>query len=146
MKQLLNLQRPCTTMHVRRGDAGFPRQPYRRYAAVQEYLDAASVAEGSNVFLLTDDNSTIEEIHKHHPDYNWIYLDRPRNKGVEGGWEGHIPSGKPEFEVLTIFTEIGLASQCEKLVQGNSGRSGGAWYTSLFLLLTLSSKLPNQAS
>ena len=121
MKQILNLPLPCVTMHVRRGDAGFPRAPYRRYAAVQEYLDAADVEEGANIFLLTDDNSTIEEINEHHPNYKWFYLDRPRNRGVDGGWEGHIPSGKPEFEVLTILTEFSLASQCEKLVQGDSG-------------------------
>jgi hypothetical protein len=93
----------------------------RRYAAVQEYLDAAHVEEGDNIFLLTDDNSTLEEIHKYHPNYNWTYMNRPRNNGIDGGWEGHIPSGVPEFEVLTILTEIGLASQCSKLVHGNSG-------------------------
>lgn len=55
MRNSVKLTSPCTTMHVRRGDSGLPRRPYRRYAAVQEYLDAAEVEEGDTIMLLTDD-------------------------------------------------------------------------------------------
>ena len=44
---------PCTTMHVRRGDAGLPRFPFRRYAAVSEYLEVGHVQPGDNIVLLT---------------------------------------------------------------------------------------------
>lgn len=44
---------PCTAMHVRRGDAGLPRYPFRRYAAVSEYLQAGQVQPGENIVLLT---------------------------------------------------------------------------------------------
>lgn len=121
MRQSIDLPLPCTTMHVRRGDAGFPRPPYRRYAAVQEYLDAASVAEGDNIMLLTDDQSTIDEIKKYHRNYNWTYLERPRNRGIDGGWESHVPSGDGAYEILSIYTEVALASQCSKVVHGQSG-------------------------
>jgi hypothetical protein len=117
----MNLKLPCTTMHVRRGDAGMPRQPYRRYAAVQEYLDLAKIEEGANIVLLTDDQTTIDEIHEYHQNYNWIYYDRPRNSGVEGGWESHIPSGDGAAEILAIETEMAVASQCNRLVHGKSG-------------------------
>ncbi|CAB9510571.1 expressed unknown protein [Seminavis robusta] len=121
MRQQVAMEYPCTMMHVRRGDSGLPRPPFRRYAAVQEYLDAASVQEGDNILLLTDDQSTIDEVKEHHPMYNWIYLDRPRNHGSSGGWNGHIPSGKGEFEMLAIDTELKLASKCNKVVYGYSG-------------------------
>jgi hypothetical protein len=104
LRQRLHVQYPCTMMHVRRADAGVPsRQPYRRYAAVQEYLDEAHVEEGDNIVLLTDDQTTINEIYKYHPNYNWIYLDRPRSRGVETGYNGHIPSGDAAFEVLMVI-------------------------------------------
>ncbi|CAB9511758.1 expressed unknown protein [Seminavis robusta] len=121
MKLSVNLQLPCTTMHVRRGDAGFPRQPYRRYASVQEYLDVAHVEEGDNVLLLTDDHTTIDEIKQYHTNYHWFYLNRTRYSGVDGGWESHIPSGDGPFEVLAIQVETHLAGMCEKVVHGQSG-------------------------
>ena len=71
--------------------------------------------------LLTDDESTLEEIQEHHPNYHWMYLDRPRTNGVEGGWQGHIPSGDGAFEILAIDTEFRLASGCERVVHGASG-------------------------
>lgn len=43
----------CTIMHVRRGDAGLPRYPYRRYAAVSEYIEIGNVQPGDTIVLLT---------------------------------------------------------------------------------------------
>ena len=112
----------CTSIHIRRGDVGYPRHPFRRYAAVKEYLEIGNITTGSNIVLLTDDQSTIEEVQTYHSqDYRWIYMDRPRNTGVQGGMDGHIPSGNEAQEVLTIMAEVKLASNCNKLVHGHSG-------------------------
>jgi hypothetical protein len=111
---------PCAAIHVRRGDIAFGRG--RRYAAVEEYLQAGNITTGETVVVLTDDVSTIEEIEEYHAkDYNWIYLQRPRHRGSAGGFEGFIPSSDPAFEILAILVEIQLASQCNKLVHGKSG-------------------------
>jgi hypothetical protein len=118
-KQLARLQ-PCTAIHVRRGDIAFGRG--RRYAAVEEYLQAGQVVKGETVVLLTDDVTAIEEVERYHrQDYNWVYLDRPRFRGAEGGFEGFIPSQDPALEILAIMAEIKMASQCHKLVHGKSG-------------------------
>lgn len=122
LRSQLSVTYPCTTMHVRRGDAGMPRPPYRRYAAVQEYIDAAKLQKGDNIVLLTDDESTIEEVRTYHQDdYNFIYSERPRNRGVQGGFDGHIPSGDEGFEMLAIATELRVAATCETIVCGQSG-------------------------
>lgn len=121
MKAQLDIKYPCTTMHIRRGDSGLPRPPYRRYAAVQEYIDAAGIKEGDNIVLLTDDQSTIDEVKKYHPLYKWIYLERPRTTGVSLGFNGHIPSGDEAFELLAIETELRIAASCDKVVCGQSG-------------------------
>jgi hypothetical protein len=123
----------CTAIHVRRGDVAFGKG--RRYAAVQEYLDAGNVSR----ILLTDDASTIDEVQEFHvsnndkkdpgnhhepspqPYYHWIYIQRPRFLGSQGGFEGFIPSNDPAFEVLAILADMQLASYCPKLVHGKSG-------------------------
>lgn len=61
---------PCTAMHVRRGDSGIPRRPFRRYAAISEYLQLGKIQPGDSIVLLTDDLSTIQEVQEHHPQYN----------------------------------------------------------------------------
>lgn len=115
-----NMQTPCAAIHVRRGDIAFGRG--RRYAAVEEYLEAGNITVGETVVVLTDDVSTIEEIEKYHAaDYNWVYLQRPRVRGSNGGFEAFIPSSDPAYEILAILVEIQLAAQCNKLVHGKSG-------------------------
>ena len=117
---------PCTLMHVRRGDAGLPRPPFRRYAPVQEYIDKANIQPGDNIVLLTDDDSTIVEIKKFlATKYNWIYLDRPRVQNIKGGFDGHIPSGDEAYEMLVIHTEMSVGSSCNKVVHGQSGFING---------------------
>lgn len=87
-----------------------------------EYLDIGQVQKGDSIILLTDDDSTIEEIQQYHAnDYNWIYLDRPRNRGIDGGFDGHIPSGDHGYEMLAIETELRVATFCQKIVCGKSG-------------------------
>jgi hypothetical protein len=82
----------------------------------------AKIQPGDNIVLLTDDDSTIVEIKKFlSTKYNWIYLDRPRVQNIEGGFDGHIPSGDEAYEMLVIHTEMQLGSSCEKVVHGQSG-------------------------
>lgn len=122
MKQQLEVKLPCTTIHVRRADVAYAQSPFRRYAAVAEYLEIGQVKKGDNIVLLTDDESTIDEIHKYHKnDYNWIYFDRPRVRGISGGFEGHLPSGDGATELATIFAELDVATSCDKVVHGVSG-------------------------
>ena len=77
MKKNFDLPTPCTTIHVRRGDAGLPRPPYRRYAALVEYLEKGQVQHNDTIFLMTDDESTIREL-EDYPEYHWYYMKRPR--------------------------------------------------------------------
>jgi len=114
---------PCTAMHVRRGDSGIPRRPFRRYASISEYLEVGKIQQGDTVVLLTDDASTIKEVQEHHPKYNWIYANRPRNNGTDGGFDGHIPSSDPAYDFVVIQAELQLASKCNKLVHGASSFS-----------------------
>ncbi|KAL7561193.1 hypothetical protein ACA910_004119 [Epithemia clementina (nom. ined.)] len=115
-----NFRTPCSAIHVRRTDIAYGKN--RRYLAVQEYLDAGKIRQGETVVVLTDDASTIDEIMEYHKSqYNWVYLERPRFRGAEGGHERHIPSKDPTFEVLSIMAELTLASHCKKLVHGKSG-------------------------
>jgi hypothetical protein len=127
----------CTAIHIRRGDVAFGKG--RRYAAVQEYLDAGNISQGETIVLLTDDASTIDEVqefhnagnhtndhsHDNHESsthyYNWIYVQRPRFLGSQGGFEGFVPSNDPAFEVVAILADMHLASYCPRLVHGKSG-------------------------
>jgi len=124
----IQMKYPCVAMHVRRGDAGVVATPYRRYAAVQEYIEAANIAPGANILLLTDDESTLEEIQRYDKllakRYNWMYLKKKRNRNVLGGFDGHIPTGDEGLEMLAIETEHNLASTCDTFVYGNSGFIG----------------------
>jgi hypothetical protein len=134
MRQSLNISYPCTTMHVRRGDVGAGFQPFRRFAAVQEYLDEAQAQEGDNIVLLTDAESTIQEAKMYHPNYNWIYLDRPRHESIVK-FNNHLPSGDESAELLAIEVELRIASTCQKVVYGDSG-----FVKNLLNTMTLDSK------
>jgi len=50
----------------------------------------------------------------------WFYLDRPRHKGPEGGFENQIPSEDPEFEVVALLAEFLLVQRCNLLVHSKS--------------------------
>jgi hypothetical protein len=134
--QLDNVVAPCVTMHVRRGDAAMMFHPFRRYAAVQEYIDAANITLGETIFLLTDDESTVDEVRKYHANkYNWIYVDRPRTTQINTGFNGHIPSDDPAYELIVLDTELTVGSRCDKVVRGNS-----AFMRNMLLSMTLENK------
>jgi len=105
---------------VRRGDAGLEADPFRRYAAVQEYIDAAHIQKGDNIFLMTDDESTLEEIERHlNNTYNWIFLKRPRNRGIPE-FNGHIVSEDASMDMLAMEVELRAAKSCSAMVFGKS--------------------------
>ena len=57
----------------------------------------------------------------YYPDYNWIYMEQPRVNLTYGGFEGLIPSGdEAPAEFVAIYTEMHLASHCNKVVHGVS--------------------------
>ena len=128
----------CIALHVRRGDAGVPKQPYRRYAAISEYLqlleeDNTTLSGGHTtttrtIFLLTDDQSTIDEVAEYYDKhgthkYKFVYTHKSRVSGTEKGFNGHIPSGSDgPTELLYIIMEQDLAAKyCRTLVHGVSG-------------------------
>ena len=115
------IQTPCTVMHVRRADVVLHQQYSRKYHAIQEYVDAGVSENKTNILLLTDDENAIREALSQYPQHNWMYFDRPRYKGAEGGWESHIPSDDPKHELIVILSIYRhLAPKCESLIHSSS--------------------------
>jgi hypothetical protein len=123
-----DLPTDCSVMHVRRSDVVLHGVFSRAYHKISEYVRAASPLLGPNVLLLTDDANAIAEAlaynsrrrnnDKH--TIHWFYLDRPRHKGPEGGWENQIPSQNPEWEVVVLHATFLLIQRCNLLVHSKS--------------------------
>ncbi|KAL3762749.1 hypothetical protein ACHAW5_006560 [Stephanodiscus triporus] len=118
---VVNLGDNCTVIHVRRGDSGMPRGSHRKYVGLVEFIREGGIGPGDPVLILTDDETTIYEAETFYPEYNWIYIDRPRVNITYGGWEGLIPSGDEVQEFVAIYAEMLLASRCNRVVHGQSG-------------------------
>jgi hypothetical protein len=118
----IKISTPCTVMHVRRGDVGMDLAN-RPYYDIKEYFDAARGNLSYNIFLLTDDQNAIDEALTEFPQYNWMYINRPRFKGSSGGWQNHVPSNDSKHEVVVIESIFRLVRKCEKLVHTHSGFS-----------------------
>eukprot|EP00978_Attheya_sp_CCMP212_P019547 scaffold54967_cov45-Attheya_sp.AAC.1 len=101
--QSLSLTTPCTVIHVRRCDAVLDARSTRKYHTIKEYMQRGGENITRTILLLTDDHNAISEALSQYPDYNWIYFNRPRYRGAEGGWEGHIPSDDPKHESEQFF-------------------------------------------
>jgi hypothetical protein len=76
-----------------------------------------------NILLLTDDQNAIDEAHREYWMYNWMYFNRTRFRGTEGGWENHFPSGDPKTaEVVTLLSIYRAVRYCDstqmELAQG----------------------------
>ena len=121
VSQIEKLGDNCTVIHVRRGDSGMPRSLHRKYLGLIEYIRVGNIGPKDPVLILTDDVTTIYEAKTFYPDYNWIYMDRPRVNTTYGGFEGLIPSGDEAQEFVAIYAEMFLASRCNKVVHGYSG-------------------------
>jgi hypothetical protein len=121
VSQIEKLVGNCTVIHVRRGDSGQPRSMSRKYVALIEYIRTGDIRHEDPVLILTDDKTTLYEAEVFYPDYNWIYMDRPRVNLTYGGFEGLVPSGDEAQEFVAIYAEMFLASRCSKFVYGESG-------------------------
>lgn len=86
---------------------------------MQEYMSEEKNVT-KNVLLLTDDHNAIGEALYLFPNHSWVYLNRTRYRGAEGGWENHIPSDNPKQEVIALLTEFRLARKCDKLIHSKS--------------------------
>jgi len=117
---------PCAVIHCRRGDVMSDTGNHvRRYHRIAEYIDMAKSVLHKNILLLTDDQNAITEAKTEFPDYNWMYMDRPRYRGNEGGWERLIPSNDASFEVTVLLSTFKLAAKhCNQFVFSNSGFAG----------------------
>ena len=130
---------PCTVMHVRRGDVLLHGKSSRRYHAISEYLNSTAATTTTtaasplfqihrNILLLTDDANAIVEAQQLHPEYRWMFIDRPRWKADEGGWEHQVPSSDPIFEIIVLLGTFALVQQCQSLVYSTSGFSNWILY------------------
>mmetsp|Transcript_21844 Transcript_21844/g.33181 ORF Transcript_21844/g.33181 Transcript_21844/m.33181 type:complete len:497 (+) Transcript_21844:44-1534(+) len=128
--QRLRQSSSCTVIHVRRTDVLLEGnwRKRRHYFALDDYLHVTrrypDIAD-KNILLLTDDQSTIDELHKYHngTESQWTYLPRFRWRGTEGGMNGHLPSGDVKKEIIILLTELSLAGHCNRLIHGKSGFS-----------------------
>jgi hypothetical protein len=118
--QSISLAAPCTVIHVRRSDVVLHTGFVRKYHTIKEYMKKGGKEITNHIFLLTDDHNAISEAESQYPDYNWIYFNRPRHRGSEGGWESQIPSDDPKHEVLTILSTMQLVRQCEVFIHSRS--------------------------
>jgi hypothetical protein len=110
----------CAVLHVRRADVVLHGKFSRRYHSIGEYLRVVP-DDYTNILLLTDDaNAIVEAKTQQSGKYKWFYLDRPRHRGAEGGWEHQIPSNDPAYEVVMLFAAFELAKQCDLLVHSKS--------------------------
>jgi len=108
---------PCTVLHVRRGDVVLHADQSRKYFAIAEYLQHV---ETNEIILLTDDANAVDEA-LNYTNYTWHYIDRPRFKGAEGGFENQIPSQDAVGEVVTMLGTFQWIQQCQALIRTDSG-------------------------
>jgi hypothetical protein len=115
---------PAMCLHVRRTDVVLHGNLARRYHAIQEYMEAAQTKVPNrfhrNVILFTDDDDAIDEAKSHYPQHNWIYLNRTRHRGTEGGWEGQVPSNSPRLEVVILHSIFRMMQHCDVYVFSTS--------------------------
>jgi hypothetical protein len=118
----------CTVMHVRRGDLVLePENPFARgYHAISEYLDLLPEERrqpGSSFLLLTDDADAIDEARLLHPDLNWHWFNRTRNRGSQMEYGKHIVAATPKDDVIVILGTFEIIKGCDAFVSGQGGLS-----------------------
>lgn len=106
----------CTVVHVRRGDVilGGSHTSRRSYKPLSDYVRHIPATDAT-VLLLTDDANAIDETLLF-PHITWIYFNRTRYRGSEGGWEEHLPSRNPATEMVALFSALDLVQQCNTLI------------------------------
>jgi hypothetical protein len=111
---------PCAVIHVRRSDVVLHQSRSRKYYAVGEYLNKLSATDIRDILLITDDADAVSEALEFHPEYHWMYLNRTRFHGTEGGWENALPSQEPAEEVVILLALQRLVRNCDTIVHGHS--------------------------
>ncbi|CAB9504135.1 expressed unknown protein [Seminavis robusta] len=122
-QQQANLVAPCSVLHVRRADVVFHGSHSRKYHGIEEYLEHAqqkNMTVHKNILILTDDFNAIPEAKAKFPDYNWIYIDRPRIKSANAKWEQHLASDDPVYEMVVLQSIFRLVKQCSQLIRSSS--------------------------
>lgn len=61
------------------------------------------------------------------PDRNWMFIDRPRYRGSEGGFEHHLPSNDPILEMTVLLTTFKLVRACTSMVRSSSAFGDFLW-------------------
>jgi len=117
------LTQPCTVMHVRRSDVVLHGSQSRRYHSIAEYVNASSAGfpVHDNILILSDDANAIDEAFAEFPQYNWMFINRTRYRGAEGGWENQLPSNDPAYEMVVLLGTFELIKQCQSFVRTVSG-------------------------
>lgn len=110
---------PCTTIHVRRSDVVLHGKTSRRYFPLDDYLKT-HVPVHNNILLLTDDHNVLGEARSKHPQHNWIYLNRTRFQGTEGGWENQLPSMDPTLEMTILYSLLRWVKSCDSFIRSST--------------------------
>ena len=93
---------------------------FRNFYPMELYIERGQIKKSDmGIFLLTDDEAAIEEATLLHPEYDWIYFNKTRNRGVQQ-MHNHFPIRDVAYETLMILAEVKVASQCKKGVFGTS--------------------------
>jgi hypothetical protein len=106
----------CTVVHVRRGDVALGNSrstSRRRYRPLSEYLKHVRTR---TVLLLTDDANVLEVEAPQFSNFTFVYWNRTRYRGAEGGWEEHLPSRDPARETAVLVATLELVRACRALV------------------------------
>ena len=112
---------PCSVIHYQHGDAVLhPGNYKRKYHPIRDYMNSSFHLQ-KNILLLTDDQNAITEATTEYPDHNWMYVDQPRFKVDQGGFEMQLPSKNPIYEVVVLLSVFQMARQCSHLVHSHSG-------------------------
>ena len=123
---------PCAVLHVPRGDGVLVGGNHtRKHHTLQEYMDYAlhtkNVTVHKNILLLTDEAHVITEAKSAFPNYNWMYIDRPRKTFDKAQGEQHLASNDPLFEVVVIQSIFRMAKRCNQLIHASSEFAELVW-------------------
>lgn len=154
-----NKQQKYTAIHVRRTDVALEKRTNRQYFPLKDYIDAANnpllnvhanstnarttqPATHKNTFLLfTDDQTTIDEMSLFSNTTMFVYMNKTRYRGTQGGFAGHIPTNSPADEMVAILAELYIAGTYgHGLVHT---KSGYAYLLQQWITMGITSSLPS---
>jgi len=126
-KQRLNWgQGPTIALHVRHGW----RARFNGDISLKNFLMAARDFNASNVLLITEDQTVINEAENLFPEYNWMYTLYPRNNPHDIGVEMERGGIDPTAEAINALVNLLLASEAQYFV----GRTNSTWFRLMIML------------